>query len=87
MYFMTAPETGGYQVMFCWMLPSSLTDTDPLIRPLTTPGVCAAESDLSTYLDSMCGRCYNFPIDYYCGITNVPVVKVVFASIQLSSTL
>ena len=46
-YFMTAPEAGGCQEMVCWMLPFSLTDTGPLFRCLTAPGVCAAESGLN----------------------------------------
>ena len=42
-----AGDVGAFQVMFCWMLPSSLTDTDPLVRLVTTPGASAAEHDFN----------------------------------------
>ena len=47
-YIEMSPDTGGCHEMFCciWILLSfSLTDTGPLIRSLTTPGLCAAEGD------------------------------------------
>ena len=57
---MTSPgDVGESQVIICWMLPSSLTDTSPIARPVTTPGVCAAEHDLNDtvhVLDSI-GKC------------------------------
>ena len=52
-YIMMSPDTGGCHEMFCWILPpSSLTDTGPLIRSLTTPGLCAAEGDWNIQFDN-----------------------------------